>query len=438
LMKEYNHEQIENIISKIFDNYDIDNNCQILGKVLQLYIITQNFLDDKELHQNITEHTFVFTKMYDLFFRGRFKHNRNKESKNPPQSWADVEDTLEIYEHLAVHSVLGDEVFQKLNGDLRRARRFLNEIKPNKDPLGIVTKVNDEGKAVFEHPTYGEYFAARFFSNNFEKARLIREELFSDGHKKLMMILNVILAEDNPLHLAVIYRNMDQIEKYIDDINVHDKAGRNPLHLVTYIEPRFIDPKSCFIVSIEITEYLTNIGVLKRMVKFNYADCDKLFELNALEYAFENKSFVSVEMILKRCEYSKEELHQYIKKYINNDNCVLFCLTPRCRKLLSAILENSERSNNYLKLNNFTIIEHTIKNCYFQEDEILRFVIDILKNKYNFYVNSINERGETVLHLAAKCGKTYAVQMLLEIGASQYRKTKYQKTPLTLALENGH
>jgi ankyrin repeat protein len=438
LMKEYNHEHIENIISKIFNNSDIDNNCQILGKVLQLYIITQNFLDDKELHRNVTEHTFLFTKMYDLFFRGRFEHNRNKESLNPTQIWADVEDTLEIYEHLAVHSVLDDEVFQKLKMDLRRAGRFLNKIKMNKDPLGIVTKINDEGKAVFEHPTYGEYFAARYFSNNFDKARLIREELFSDGHNNLMMILSAILAEDNPLHLAVIYQNMDQIEKYIDDKNVHDKAGRNPLHLATYIEPRFVGPKSCFIVSIETIEYLTNISILKRMVKFNYADCDNLFEWNALEYAFENKSFVTVEMILKRCEYPKEELHQYIKKYINNDNCVLFCLTHGCKKLLSAILENSKRSNNYLKLNNFTIIEHTIKNCYFQKDETLRFVFDTLKNKYYFYVNSINERGETALHLAAKRGKTYAVQMLLEKGASEYCETKNQKTPLTLALENGH
>jgi hypothetical protein len=437
LMKEYNHEQIENIIGKIFNNSDIDNNCQILGKDLQLYIITQNLLDDKELHRNVTEHKFLFTKMYDLFFCGRFEHNRNKESKNPTQTWADVEDTLEIYENLAVHSVLDDLVFQKLKMDLRRARRFLNKIKTNKDPLGIVTKVNDEEKALFEHPTYREYFAARFFSNNFDKARLIREELFSDGHKNLMMILSVILAENNPLHLALIYRNMDQIEKYVDDDkNVHDKAGRNPLHLATYFEPRFVDKKSCFIVSIESIDYLTNIDILKRMVKFNYADCDKLFELNALEYAFENKSFVTVEMILKRCEYPKEELHQYTKKYVNNDNCVLFCLTHGCRKLLSAILENSAKSNNYSKLTNFTIIEHTIKNCYFEEHETLRFVIDTLKNTYNFDVNSINERGETVLHIAAKSGKTYAVQMLLEKGAHRYGKTKYQKTPLNLALEN--
>jgi ankyrin repeat protein len=440
LKKEYNHEQIQNLISKIFNSSDIDNNSQTLGKILQLYIITQNFLDDKELYQQMTEHTFVFTKMYELFFHGRFKHNRDKEeSKNPHLSLAEEEDIFEKYELVAVHFLFGEVVSEKLNLDLRRARRFLDQVKTNKDPLGIVTKVNDEGKAVFEHFTYGEYFAARFFANNFDKARLIREELFSDGRKNLMMILNVLLAKDNPLHLAVIYRNVDQIEKHIDDKNVYDKAGRNPLHLATYIEPRYIDQKSCFIeVSIEAFEYLISIGILNKMAKFNYADREKLFEWNALEYAFENKSFVSVEMILKTCEYSKNELHQYINKYINDDNLVLFCLTHGCRELLSSIFENSERRKNYFEVNHFTIIEHTIRNCYFQKDETLRFVIDILEHKYHFDVYVCNKRHETALHVAAMYGNTYAVRLLLEKGADANTLTTINKTPLQLALDNGH
>jgi hypothetical protein len=330
LKEEYNHEQIENLISKIFNNSDIDNNRQISGKVLQLYIITQNFFGNKERHQKMTEDTstFVFTKMYDWFFRGRIKHNRDKqESKNPHLFPPEVEDTLEIYEHLAVHSVFSEEIFQKLNVNLKRAQRFLNQIKENKDTFGIVTKVNDGGKAVFEHFTYGEYFAARFFSSNIDKARLIREELFSDRHKNFMMILNVILAEDNPLHLAVIYRNMDQIKKHIENEKVHDKADRNPLHLATYVEPRFADRNTSSLeVSMKARKYLTNIAILEKMVKFNYADCDKLFQLNALEYAFKNKSFISVEMILKTYakEYAKEELRQHTKKYINNTNFVVF------------------------------------------------------------------------------------------------------------------
>jgi ankyrin repeat protein len=442
LKEEYNHEQVENLISTIFNNSDIDNNRQISGKVLQLYIITQNFLGNKEQHQKMTEDTstFVFTKMYEWFFRGRIKHNRDKEeSKNPHLFWADVEDILEIYEHLAVHSVFSEEVFQKLNVDLRRAQRFLNKIKTNKDPFGIVTKVNDEGKAVFEHFTYGEYFAARFFSSNFDKAGLIRQELFSDGHKNLMMILNVILAEDNPLHFAVIYRNVDQIANHLENENVYDKAGRNPLHLATYVEPKFFNRKiSLADVYMKTREYLKNIAILKKMVKFNYADCDKLFQLNALQYAFENRSFVSVEIITKTCGYAKEELQKYTKKYINNDNFVDFCLVHGCKNLLSLIFENSEKSKNYIKENASIIIRNIIQYCHFQEDETFRFVTDTLGDKSDFNVECRNAQEETALDFAAMHSKTYAVQILIEKGASVNAVTKYNKTPLNCASRFGN
>jgi ankyrin repeat protein len=440
LKEEYNDEQIENLISKIFNSFAIDNNYQTLGKVLQLYIITQSFLDDKELHQKMTENTFVFIKLYELFFRGRFKHNLDKEeSKNSHLSLADREDILEKYEPLAVTSVFGEEILKKLNLDMRRARRFLNQIKTNKDPLGIVTKVNEEEKAVFEHFTYGEYFAAQFFANNFDKARLIREELFSEGHKNLMMILNIILAEKNPLHLAVIFRNVVEIAKHIEDKNIYDKGGRNPLHLATYFEPRCVDRKSCLIeVSKEADEYLTNIDILKKMVKFSYADCDKLFQRNALKYALENKSFVFVEIILKTCEHSKGKINKHIKKDIDTENLVLFCLTHGCRKLLSSVFETSQKSRNYFNLNPYSIIKHTIKNCYFQEDETLRFVIQTFEHKDNFVVDSINERGETALHLAIKYKKKYAVKILLEKGASVNASTKGGLTPLHYAAQSGN
>jgi ankyrin repeat protein len=440
LKEGYNHEQIENIISNIFNSSVINNLCQVLGNALQLYIITQNFLSNKELHQKMTEYSFIFTKMYDLFFRERFKNNRDKEeSKNPHLALAGEEDILEIYEHLAVHSSFSQEVFEKLNANMTKTLPFLNQIKTNKDILGIITQLNDEGKAVFEHFTYREYFAARYFVNNFDKARLIREELFSDGHKNLMKILSVILAEDNPLHLAVIYGNVDQIAKYINDENVYDKAGRNPLHLATFIEPRCVDRKSCLIEdSTEAREYLTNIGILKKLVKFNYADCDNLFQWNALKYAFENKNLIFVEMFLKICDFSKEKLNQHLKNYINYDNLVPFYLTHGCIKLLSSILESSDKNKNYFKENASIIIEHTIKNCYFQENETLRFVIETLQHDYDFFVDSKNKRGETVLHFGAKYGKTYAVEMLLEKGASVNIVTANNKTPLDLARDNGH
>jgi ankyrin repeat protein len=439
--RQYEDEQIKNVISKIFTRSDIDNTFQVLGNVLQLSVITQHIIVNKE---HMTEHTFGLTKMYDLFFRGRFKHNQGKEdSKNPNPFEKDVAEVFEIWELVAVHSVFGEEVLKLLDVDYRRVPRYLKRLETNTDPLGVVTQVNDEGKAVFEYFTYGEYFAARFFAYNRNFARRIEDKLFSDGHKNLMMILNVILAEESPLHLAVINRDMAQIKKYIEVKNFHDAAYRNPLHLATYIEPRCVDWKSCLIkVSEEYREYLKNIEILKEMLKFKYIDQDELFHYSALQYAVKNKSFISVELILKTFEDSEKDLLKITEKnyYMNNDNLIPFCLTHGCSKLLSFIIANNQKSADYFEENASIIIEHTIKNCYFEEKKMLRFVIDTLINKWEFNLNSRNKQGETVLHLAVKYGKTYAVQMLVEKGAfvNALENYNYNKTPLHWAAQTGN
>jgi hypothetical protein len=57
--------------------------------------------------------------MYEWFFRGRIKHNQDKvKSQNPQLFWGHVGDILEKYEHLAVHSVFSEEVFQKLKSSM--------------------------------------------------------------------------------------------------------------------------------------------------------------------------------------------------------------------------------------------------------------------------------------------------------------------------------
>ncbi|KAJ3617711.1 hypothetical protein MTP99_006806 [Tenebrio molitor] len=282
LEKTYEYGEIKNLVKKIFNSTDIINNCQVLGIPLQLYIITQTFLDDRELYDNITENIFVLTKMYNLFFRGKFKHNRDKEhSNNPHLDLTDMEDCLEKYELLAVHSMFDDNVFQKLNVDMRRTRRFLHEFKSNKDLLGIVTKVNTEGKAEFEHYTYGEYFAANFFANNFDKARIIQKELFSNRYKNLMMIFNVILAEESPLHLALIYQNMDQFAKHVKNKNTESGS--------------IITKKSALVRIPEVVQNVqqivekhpsTSIRRLKQQVNLSYNTCQKILkkDINSFPY----------------------------------------------------------------------------------------------------------------------------------------------------------
>jgi hypothetical protein len=217
LKKNYNHEQIVNIIGKILNSSDIENNCHVLGKVLQLYIITQIFLNYKEVDQHIPENTFVCTKMLDLFFRGIIADCQNKE-QDPILGSIKVEYILQACEHLALRSMFSEEVLEKLK---------VKNMK-NGRPLLCQPKKNDMFEQLFEHFTYVEYFAARFFAKNKHEFFLIKEELVSNGRKKLILIHDIIVEEDNPQHLAKIYANVNQTPNIVSR---YAHPSVTPLHL---------------------------------------------------------------------------------------------------------------------------------------------------------------------------------------------------------------
>jgi ankyrin repeat protein len=462
LQEEYSDEEIENIISKIFSSTsDIVNNCQILGIPLQLFIITQTFLDDKDLYRYMTENIFLLTKMYNLFFAGKIKHSLDKlESKYPHLELAKSENVLKKYEILALESLFDMDVFKTLNVETNVGEEFLTEIKENKDLLGIVVKVNSEGKAVFEHYTYAEYFAAVFFASNFDKARIIEKELFSTRYKNVMMIFNIVLAEENPLHLAVIYRDVQQIVKHSENKSYYDRGGRNPLHIAACAGPDLNNFTSHVhnTDSAKTKDYLKNITILYQVVKFNYNERDSIFQWNALDYAFKNDCLVSAEMILKEHGCSKE-VYKYIKKHKNNSVFCHWCLTHGCKNLLSLMIDSNKKSEDIIRRDSCYLVQHTIKNCYFQEGETLRYLIDILRGiprrrfkshlvpkcsclnlrRYrngnhdkHFDVNFTEER-ESFLHFAIKCEKIYAVRLLIATGAS-VNAMLHNVTPLHLAV----
>ncbi|KAH0816061.1 hypothetical protein GEV33_006730 [Tenebrio molitor] len=379
LEKTYEYGEIKNLINKIFNSTDIINNCQVLGIPLQLYIITQTFLDDRELYDNITENIFVLTKMYNLFFRGKFKHHRDKEqSNNPHLDLTDMEDCLEKYELLAVHSMFDDNVFQKLNLDMRRTRRFLHEFKTNKDLLGIVTKVNTEEKAEFEHYTYGEYFAANFFANNFDKARIIQKELFFSRYKNLMMILNIILAEESPLHLALIYENMDQFAKHVKNKTTGTRKGLTSLHLAVLCK---------------------KTNAVKLLI-------EKGASVNAVAVDFDGSFFEYVPNKNKKSPL-------YFAAVVENVDMVN-------KGAFVEIVTNDNESPSHLAVSN-------------RNTEIVQLLIG-----KGACVNAVTHWSETALHVAASDGNVDVVELLIENGAWVDASTKNKETPLHLAAFKGN
>ena len=431
LHSHYTDDEIEEMVDNIFGSTDIVNNRQILGIPLQLYIITQIFLDDRQQYDEMTKNFFVLTKMYRFFFDGRYKHATDKqESKNPHLVIGEPEDYFEKYEILALQFLLDDDVVQRLNLDTRRSRRFLDRIKDKKDPLGIVVGVTND-KAVFEHFTYAEYFACVFLSFNFDKCRLLQDELFSDRYKNLLQMFNVMLAEENPLHLAVIYKDRFQVQAHIDDDNIYDKAGRNPLHLAVTqclkypgyfirTETGWTTMTSDIIKHIEVN--VLNRQFLNHVAKFDPLTRDKLFNWNCLDYAFETRCLVAVEVILTKHQVLDEAI-EHLQVYRDDGLFPGFCTFSGCLNLVKALLGDNpvNTMTNWLQK---TLLRDTIAYCFFQKIEMVRFWLE-----RGVSVDFLWE-GETALHLATRQKLLDVVTVLVEGGASMDVKTDNGDTVL--------
>ncbi|XP_063926833.1 uncharacterized protein LOC135140269 [Zophobas morio] len=408
--KSYRDDEVQTVIGKIFNSTEVVNNRQVLGIPLQLYIITQIFLDDEDKFKSTADNIFVLTKMYRLFFDGRYKHTVSKqEAKNPHIVVGEAEDYFEKYEILALVTILDDVVFRELNLDLRRTRRFLDEIKRTRDPLGIVVHVNSENKAVFEHQTYAEYFACMFFSYNFDKVRVLKQHLFSDRYKNLLLILNIMLAEESPLHLGVIYMDLQQIERHCGGGKVYDRAGRNPLHLAACRGMEYPNWSvfDCFFHTSRFLRFIEEVITSRRIVSFvlesDPLERDELFSWNCLDYANQTSSLYAMEMILQKYPTTKEITKN--APFVPDINLPLFLVITGSSNLLATMNHPLVKSLPKLTLH------MTIMYCCFNKMEMLTFLIQ------NGADLEYSYKGNTALQLATRMKKLTIVTLLTKWGA---------------------
>jgi ankyrin repeat protein len=305
----YQKEEVEHIINKIYANVDIVNSRHLLGVPLQLFMITENFLNNKNLWTESDQEIFVLTKMYKIFFQGKKMHQHRKlrmhEYEN--QLGFDIDLYLEQYELLALKSCLDTTTFDKLKINLGRSQKFLEKLKIG-DPFGIVSGVTEDNQAIFNHQTYAEYFACAWMKNNLDKVSLLQDDLFSKKNQNLRLIFDIMMAENSALHLAVIYRDSDLVSKHLDKSEVKDEGGRSPLQLLcTYGVEHPLLRKNRGLISevIYIIKDIEEVSTQYREIFKMLSHCDvfqmdHVFQWTCLEFAIRLKNLFAVEKILER------------------------------------------------------------------------------------------------------------------------------------------
>jgi ankyrin repeat protein len=311
----YQKDEVEQITNKIYASVDIVNSRHLLGVPLQLFMVTENFRDNKDLWRQPDQEIFVLTKMYKIFFQGKKKHQHRKLGvhEHEDQLGFDVDLYLEQYELPALKSCLDSVTFDKLNVNLRRSQMFLEKLKTG-DPIGIVSGVTDDNQIIFNHQTYAEYFACAWLKNNLDKVSLLQDDLFTKKNQNLRLIFDIMLAENSVIHLAVIYRDTDLVSKHLDKSEVKDESGRSPLQLLcTYgvehwrLRKATGDMKQEFYLSNKIegvsTQYRQIFKMLSHCDVFQTHDLfqkDHIFQWNCLDFAIRLQNLFAVEKIVER------------------------------------------------------------------------------------------------------------------------------------------
>jgi anti-anti-sigma regulatory factor len=301
----YQEDEIERITNKIYANVDIVNSRHLLGVPLQLFMVTENFRDNKNLWREPDQEIFVLTKMYKIFFQGKKKHQHRKLGvhEHEDQIGFDFDLYLEQYELPALESCLDTTTLDELKINLRRSQKFLEKLKTG-DPFGIVSRVTDDNQTIFNHQTYAEYFACAWLKKNLDKVSLLQDDLFTKQNQNLKLIFDIMLAEKSELHLAVIYRDTNLVLKHLHKNEVKDEGGRNPLQLLcTYGVKYPLLMKSYGIMYFE--NKIEGVSTQYREIFMMLSHCDvfqkdDVFRWNCFDYAIRLNNLFAVERILER------------------------------------------------------------------------------------------------------------------------------------------
>ncbi|PSN32605.1 hypothetical protein C0J52_26220 [Blattella germanica] len=225
----------------------------------------------------------------------------------------------------AMVTLFDEDIKQLSNAEeiLRKNSSFIAKFGSGKEMVGLVTYVQN-GKVVFVHRTFAEYFAAVWFSENYlSNLVYFRNFYLSGSFETVRMFFDRILARENKLHTCVLSCNIDVITTFlaynnavIDEL---DSSGRTALHLaVANFLTLLFNRKNITINNIEYHNFYDNalpipvrqgsnknvtylLQIVEVLLK-NGADCrkkDNILSWTPLQFAENNQIWCLLDLLLE-------------------------------------------------------------------------------------------------------------------------------------------
>ncbi|KAJ3653096.1 hypothetical protein Zmor_019013 [Zophobas morio] len=232
-------DELSETFNKIRKNIMSFPNYEILGIPLQIYMLTELFLNDRDKYLPLLDGIFTVLDLYEHFVQEKFHvlYNDKKEitlrNEQNNQHFENEKNTrMNHYKSLAasyyIYNSLIDKIINKLFGYGKTNDSFLEKIKNEGDDVGLICRVISKYDVEFVHNSYGEYFAALYlFEHETSKAR--DQKFISDSRfNNIRFFLDLMLSRNSKCLVGVIYKNITIVEAFTDaDLLERDMIGRD-------------------------------------------------------------------------------------------------------------------------------------------------------------------------------------------------------------------
>ncbi|XP_063924819.1 uncharacterized protein LOC135138748 [Zophobas morio] len=429
------------VIDKIKSTFAFTKHIDILGIPLQIFMLTDVLLQNKEKYLELLDTKFLLTDMYRYFIEGKFKFFYGGKVPVNSDFWEKEvtkkkEETLKQYEKMALGVIFPEDILKLLNIDYSQD---IDSVTEDFATVGFVTGLQN-GIPHFAHASFAEYFVALYFSRNFE---MIHRDIFFDAkYNNVRFFFDMLTGKNSPVHIAILYRNFDEVENFDDEIiKRKDECGRSALHLICSWGQRHgrlkvqLENESYVIKtnreimrsSLETKQYFKALWFL--LDKCEILEQDSLHNITPLTWAQESESLGAELELLQSRRIQLKDSYSRTDKI----NILFFVALYGYAEAFKILFSSSSISNNEV---NFSVEFDGSTPLIIASRERHETVIECLVN-CGADINGADKNGQTPLYAASSRGHEKIVECLVKCGA-EIRADEIGWTPLHAASSPGY
>ncbi|KAJ3651302.1 hypothetical protein Zmor_017352 [Zophobas morio] len=466
---EITDDELNECFNKIKKNIMSFPNYEILGIPLQIYMLTELFLKDKDKYLLLLDDIFTIVDLYQHFTDEKFHVLYNEKNEMTLRNEKNIQNfeneknaRMNHYKNLAATYYLYNSLIYKIGNILfsndKTIDTFVETIKNDGDDVGFISRVISKYDVEFIHNSYGEYFAALYLFE-YEPSKAREREFISDSrYKNIRFFLDLMLARDSKCLIGVIYKNPAILEEYIHtDLSQKDVIGRDVLEVACAWNKNYPLVKNNVILN---GDKSFNTGWLienheKVVGTINYRNmAPKFYKFNKSDHACFKKLMIFLPFLIPSYlgnQFAEEYLVAVLYYAIRFDCPLIYECIENSVPLQTTYNNISSRSILALALYNRSA--QVLKKVFSEErshsewdcveelliqdseiDEILSFALHFSE----FRIDVPNSKDQSLAHYACEKNLTKTLRSLILREVNTNSKDTNGKRPIHIACEKGH